>query len=428
MKSLRILVFTSLLLLGLPGSALPNILFADDGWSMNGGSDASEADNIWFSDTVGQPPEAVNYCVETGAGFTVSAAEGERLVEKALAEWREFFKTYKLDREVFGYDGDRVKLVLGDGKMRQLPSVFRKVSCSNLDLKGTGKALMILLGADHPLLEQVKAGTPEQEYAAAMRSGFDQKTFGANGLIWVGREAKTEARVYHLLLHELGHVFGMKHDSVFVMDADIGEDIKNMDLTEDYFGRIESPAWPYAMGVGVPVVISGDEGHGRFDGPAREDRVSRLCADDETLIASLPVSIRRYFKRVLPGGSAPCVKISIELLESRPAQYSIRLHLKHASHEVSVDGDFAKDRKNIFNDSGPGLYAKWTNVLADPNGGRWLRVPLSKELQALPARGTFKAPRASIQFPARIQKDRGFSVEMYDEGADKWFVLRNPFN
>ena len=249
------------LALGLSVFALTSVANAG-GWSGNGSDLLQEQDNAWF---IGD--ETVEYCIERDATFPVELPSLQRLVKDGLSDWAAFFTKYSLDRTSLGQPG-----TLGgrfpDGKLRGLSLTFKEVEhCSVLK-----KQISFLFGTTTPEIEAFRAAKGDA-LSFAIRSEYDHKSYRNGGFIWIpGIEAKKPLNwaehpmlLKHLLLHELGHVFGMRHDSVFVMSSTVSSEVLqglnySLAIDETIYGQIDHPTWPYRLQEGVTLNLTYDLG------------------------------------------------------------------------------------------------------------------------------------------------------------------------
>src|SRR5207245_511209 len=108
------------------------------------------------------------------------------------------------------------------------------------------------------------------------------------------------------LLHQLGHVFGMPHNSVFVMDEHVAgtffETESQVPFERDWyadpilpflFGHIESPSWPYRWREGESLELTFNGGIQR-----KKDEDSGVYSADHPRAypnQTVPSDLRRAF-------------------------------------------------------------------------------------------------------------------------------------
>lgn len=191
-----------LLLSGLAGPAL-----ATGGMSSGGGGLLKDSRNPWFI----QNTTAVTYCViRDPAYFSLQQSTAERRIREAFAYWKdEFSRSFDVAMQ-----GMRVRIATQS---------FRQTGCDqNPDIQ-------FRLGT---LLDEQRAmiGDPTELVAVAMRTDYDRVQLRGKGFIYIAPDAgplKPKAELldqvwllgdggmfYRVLVHELGHVFGLPDSDV----------------------------------------------------------------------------------------------------------------------------------------------------------------------------------------------------------------------
>lgn len=202
---------------------------ASAGIFTNGGEFSKDQDNVWFLG-----PEPVEYCVETDKLFGLRPEQTRPIVREALSDWIEFFKKYGLDRMQF-HD-------LTGGRSLGLSLNFTEVERCE-----PGKAqLRILLGKETPQTIDIQR-TRTNALGFAFRGDYDHQAYRTAGGIFIRRWNFDPLTFKHLMLHELGHVFGMKHDSVAVMSEKVADRLVMGGYDRYFFGKIETPTWLYRL-------------------------------------------------------------------------------------------------------------------------------------------------------------------------------------
>ena len=196
------------------------------GWSGNGGDTLSQ-DNTWF---IGD--KEIRYCIRVSDDFALDKARVETLVDKAIAEWQQFFANYSIG----SFESLRFQ-----GFTMEMSQKFKALSCEQ------GVDLEFLFGVSNPAIDMYQKIHAEDQLGLALRREYNYKNYWNPGYVWIADFSGEEDKVYHLLLHELGHVFGMKHNSVFVMSEHTSTFLEHRDFKKEYMGRIESPNWPYGL-------------------------------------------------------------------------------------------------------------------------------------------------------------------------------------
>ena len=208
-----------------------------NGWSSGGGGFHRGVNNIWY---LGD--RSVQYCIGSDPSYPLELEKLEEMVKQGLNEWGNFFKKYKLDKESVSLNFSRRFVPLIQKKLK--PSLkFEYIGVCPKDNQKINERLHFLFGVKHKVVESFKKVSSENSLGLAIRKKYNHSTLRNGGLIWISSDLKGEKRIKHLLLHELGHVFGMRHDSVFVMNEDVAYELRdNESLGPEYFGKIESPS------------------------------------------------------------------------------------------------------------------------------------------------------------------------------------------
>jgi hypothetical protein len=168
---------------------------AGDGGGMTsgGGGYKTTASNPWF---VGEKP--VSYCVSISREFSASPGFAELQLRRALDDW---IRTIR---------------ALNPGK---LTTQFVLEGC-----QGTTE-LRFLLGVTEPSVQEALRPSVQEVVGLAHQTSFDQETGRARGFVWLvpdrgprrhPRQAGEDIwsrgnHLFNVLLHELGHVFGVSH-------------------------------------------------------------------------------------------------------------------------------------------------------------------------------------------------------------------------
>ena len=195
------------------GLLIPGISFA--AWSSGGGELIKDLHNPWFI----QNTKKVTYCiVRDDAHFKLNDEEGfpiEALVEKAFKFWKDEFKT---SYNPLGDAKDGVKVATQD---------FVKLNCDqNPDINFQFGHLST------SQLDEMKkmALDPRGFVSLAVRTDYDQVNLKAKGFIYLAADSGplrpntddmldhpwaegSGSFIYKILVHELGHVFGLQHQN-----------------------------------------------------------------------------------------------------------------------------------------------------------------------------------------------------------------------
>ncbi len=203
------------------------------GWSSGGGELFLDASNPWFV----RNTKSVSYCVRIDeANFGISEDRAAELVTSSFAYWTRFFATSSIWQNW--------------GVAHQ---TFHRVNCNSL----ANADVTFLFGTLDPLLpqERKQLSTPERRIGIAVRTDYDLSTMRGRGFIYLSpQEGKLAlkhgigkidrpwsyengALVNLVLTHELGHVFGYRHDSTLFP---MGERFTD-DLLDPIYARAYAP-------------------------------------------------------------------------------------------------------------------------------------------------------------------------------------------
>jgi hypothetical protein len=202
------------------------------GNEMGNGSDYLFPDDgaAWF---LGET-KAVSYCIDVASGFPVTANEIDPLIQSAVAQW----KQYAVDKKAI-----RAPLLSKDpGK---IAFQFTRQNCA------ASTDLTFYFGVENERIRTLKERY-SRPIAFAARESYDATTGWGKGFVWFALEAAVStspripiwqdktATLRPVLLHELGHIFGVPHIAGTIMDARLSQRI---------FGTMQSDyIWPEHRG------------------------------------------------------------------------------------------------------------------------------------------------------------------------------------
>lgn len=381
------------------------------GWSGNGGGHSKMKDNIWFLGEASVP-----YCVEVGPNYPFEAVELKGLVQETINDWVTFFKQYGLEswgKRSFGRHGALVE---------NLPDValdFKEVDCPKTVTTGYKPSglIHVTFGTENPVIQSVRTLHADESYGLALRPDYDHKTYRNGGYVWVAKFTESRQALKHILLHEWGHVMGMPHDSVFVMESNIGRTLDRQIPNVHLLGHIEAPFWPFRLQDDRPVNLSSAHG---FRFPIGGSPREMGCKDQQKMPASeVPKPILRAF-----GLRKPAHCISLYLSRNPgfgfPQTYKLWLEDSHGVKREAI-GTFKPVPHNIPKAVGPGLFSKFP----DSGGGflkdSWAYVPVDPRPGQMSLHGVFNF-HGGVH-AARISWNRGPVFEIFSARRRAWMTL-----
>jgi len=413
-----------------------SMAFNSGGWSGNGGDLHKGSDNPWF---LGNTP--VRYCIERSQDFSFSREQLQLTVAEAFELWESFFRKYGMHNltmpPVFP-GSDSPKIHFPDGQPRGLTLQFNLSECQLGDTSQMAENhLYFLFGTSNDLVEQYKKLNEESALGVALRPSFRHDTYRNSGIIWLSNFTEQRARLLHLILHEVGHIFGMPHDSVFVMSRDIAYMLTDDEqFTDEFFGRIESFFWPYKLRVGDEVLLTSRRG---FRGPppaplstssSRRPREHRTCqGHDFRPNQHLPADVLRML-RVRPDG---CHKIS--LVKTSDGLSPVPDKKSYYRLEIVSDKGKIWSYRAVFTNhfppsggrekfKGPTLFTGWTH--ADDMSGKqyWLPLPLDLSANWWHSSGYLEIKKGKT-FAAKLNFEAGPFLEIYLPSSKTWWLLKS---
>ncbi len=190
------------------------------GWTSGGGEILKDAQNPWF---MPYNTPVVKYCIEIDEkNFGATREQAKKAIDTALGFWKKQFQSVAS------------AIVTPEYKFILAQHQFNEVTCSDAtDIKfqfGT------LDGAQFAYFKD-----PTKMVASAVRTDYDTKQLRGRGFVYVSPDSgplkiqstevtanpwskKDGALLVPVLIHELGHVFGISHNpDIFLMKEDFPE-------------------------------------------------------------------------------------------------------------------------------------------------------------------------------------------------------------
>ncbi|MBL6991710.1 MAG: hypothetical protein ISR65_18155 [Bacteriovoracaceae bacterium] len=402
------------------------------GWASNGGEHHLQKDNAWFLGA-----SSISYCIERSSDFFFSKSQLQEMVREGFNEWRAFFSNYKLTRKL-DMEGPKRKVSFKDGISRTVSTNFVEVPCQ-YDQQGQVKEIdggvVFLFGKKNSTITNYHRVGNVEQLGVAIRKSYDHVNFQSTGFIWIDNFSAQRARMKHMVVHEQGHVFGMKHDSVFVMDEDVAYKVSDdNNFADDFFGKIESKAWKYRLLENVEYVVTANFGR-KFLERAREvvaprnQRPARTIAkclnQDFMPNITIPKEARLLF-RLRPRG---CHKFTLKFTQGPRATkvkiYTLKMETLRGT-SIVLKGKMFAPKIPPRESFAPGVFSEFKVQTHERTFLKWLRLLADHRSPELPIRGHFQ--HGNLPLATRITNRKGIFLEVFLPNSKKWWVLNNIHN
>lgn len=394
------------------------VLSAEGGWSGNGGGSLSEADNIWF---IGD--KEINYCLKISDDYPLDKETITNLIENNISKWKEFYSKYDLlDKKLAqGYNRATLNTVhFHDGLNRGVNFNFQyKDDCKEA-------RLTFLFGLETKLVKAYKYLTENHPYGLAIRQKYDHKNYAHQGVIWIDNFSTDEKEISHVLLHELGHMFGMKHNSVHIMDENLGRLVgETRQFNSQFLGVIESDSWSYRILKEVPLVMTSKRGF--FPAQAISDTATpALCGDKNfSPNSTIPAPIRL----ALGLGTMDCHKLTIINLGKVGHKNSYKFSLEELfSKKTKSFLGFLRGTIGIKPELiGPSVV---TDVRRLTPAGLFFKTKrkLTLEKEATYKQLTGVLADKETKYPVKLSFYKGPIIEIFVPKAHMWWTLKTKYN
>lgn len=200
---------------------IADLALANGGWVSSGGEVFKNGKNPWFVNNT----KTINYCVRfSPSEFSVDESTALRLVRESLSYWKEQLDgqaSIVLDAPILSPNKNQVIVAQQEFK-------FNAICTGTEDL--TIKFGYDMLDA----AEKTYMVTPEKYLGLTIRKNYDDAQLRGNGIIFISGDLgahaykKTSPDVIdaawkypkllnYVLIHELGHVFGLSHSGSGLM-------------------------------------------------------------------------------------------------------------------------------------------------------------------------------------------------------------------
>lgn len=364
----------------------------------------ADQNNTWFLG-----PEAIPYCLEIEPSSGLDATLIRRQIREAFAQWKAFFTHYGYAGLSFGVPDKTFGFNLKFADHAARPLALDAVELESCD--DPIHQLEIRYAKDS---EDGWALDSDHALGAAIRGPYDHKTFRTGGTVWISTALQSDAERKHILLHELGHVFGMPHNSTYVMYEKVGKLIQASRLTSNFaapgtgLGTIESPSWKFLLQPGDSLTLGST--NSSVPGASFANSLPPFMAGGFFGLSLAPVTTTLTYD----GKSAP----------SGVSKFT--LTFQSGNSLTILDGRF-QWRSHQF-EIGPSIHTNWERKGKVVPGRFYLEMLLPKGRNAvsggskqLPLEGVFTD--RGTTYPAIVEFPFGAVTKLFHPTSGRWFTF-----
>lgn len=395
----------------------------EGGWSGNGGGSRDESDNIWF---IGDAP--IKYCFSKAKNYPLNGNQIHTLIKKSIDSWISFFDSYDLTNKNLagGYPHPRLNMLqFPNGENKRLTTKFTYTNdCSEARLQ-------FLFGIENKIIKDYKKFATDHPFGLAVRQKYDHKDYAHSGVVWIDNFSNDKTEIKHMLLHELGHVFGMKHDSVPVMDENMTQFLgSGREFLSSFLGKIESDAWTYGLKENHPIVMTSAKGRRpkRRRHPTFETKPT--CGDDPTFTPNrqIPRPVLRGFRL----DRKDCHKLTLTYLgnvgngRKETRAFTLEIEELNSKRKAIFNGRLKPSAGRRPEIEGPSVVTELVANRPLKKQKVFKKLTLEKTPSLLPLTGTFSL--GEEKFAAKMTSHKGLVIELFVPEAQSWWTFKTHYN
>ncbi len=374
------------------------------GWSGNGGDFSKISQNPWY---FGE--KTIRYCIVVKEDFPIPEYELKNLIQSSIKKWNSFFKKYSLDKPI-GLKNSQFKRKLEFLDKTPKSINFNYMFSNDCEIS----QLQFYFGKENKIINDYQKFATEHPFGFAIRNKYDHKTYHNKGMIWI-KEHQNKDLIEHVILHELGHVNGMEHDSVFIMRDTMAEELNNPKNL--IVNQVETKYWPYRFSDGTSLLVKPSRKL-RNEGSQR----NRKSCPQNTFRAG---HLSRKLKLGLNLVPQDCLTIELQYTKGtnhRNKLFSLNLKNHTKNKETVLKGNFPIRRKMFKDKKGPGLFSEFLITKRKRAKKVWLKVYLDRNDHS-ELSGTFS--NESINIPAKLIQQNGAVLDLFIPDTNSWLSLKS---
>lgn len=368
------------------------------GWSGNGGDFGEVSNNIW---NLGS--EEISYCIISSSDFSINRNSLINLVDKSFLDWKSFFSKYDLLNPIMRNTRNRRRTInFADDKNRGVNFNYK------LSQECKSSSLTFYFGTENKLIKDYKKYATEHPYGFALRTSYNHRTYKNNGLIWI-KTSDNNKQIKEVLLHEIGHVLGMKHDSVYIMRSSMAKEIEEGSFNK-LANKVETQAWPYRFSDNSSIFLKPTGKQKRNNC----EKINSFKAGKNT----------QMLKSMIETSAKDC--LILELTSQGQERKVLKLQYKLSNlttgKEITLNGRFITKRKLPGQKKGPGVFSKFK---VNTNRGEklvWKKISLDRH-DNNEISGSFKTKNSYI--PAKLLQEKGVMLDLYLPKVDSWITFKS---